>query len=91
MIVNMYDIYDLNSPYSPYRGEGFKGASLENKIIASFQTPEYYASKGLVRPWQINRPNSLMIKSKRGGKRPVIGDWKNDTLDGKENIEDEER
>lgn len=87
MIVNMFD---LNSPYT--RSCGFKGPSLGKKgVIGSFETPEYYASKGLVRPWQRNRPNSLMIKSKRGGKRPVIGDWKNDTLDGKEKIEDQER
>ena len=85
----MYDINDLNSPY---RADDFKGVSLGKKmVIGSFETPEYYASKGLVEPWQINRPNSLMIKSKRGGKRPVIGDWKNDTLDGKGKIEDEER
>jgi hypothetical protein len=85
MIVNMFD---LNSPYT-WSG-GFKGKSLGKKlVIGSFETPEYYASKGLVRPWQRNRPNSLMVK--KVGKRPVIGDWKNDTLDGKKKIEDQER
>ena len=83
----MYDINDLNSPY---RADDFKGVSLGKKmVIGSFETPEYYASKGLVEPWQKNRPNSLMVK--KVGKRPVIGDWKNDTLDGKGKIEDEER
>ena len=42
----------------------------------SFQTPEYYASKGLVTPWQRNRKNSLMDPDKRNGKPPKIGDWR---------------
>lgn len=67
---------------SPYRSESFAGDGLGKKlVIGSFETPEYYASKGLVDPWQRNRINSLMVKSKRGGKEPVIGDWKKDTLD----------
>ena len=72
---------DLNLN-SPYKIESFACYVVGKKpVTGSFETPEYYASKGLVRPWQRNRINSLMIKSKRSGKKPKLGDWKNDTLD----------
>ena len=44
-------------------------------VYGTFETSEYYASKGLVTPWQRNRKPTLMNKEKRGGKRPEIGDW----------------
>jgi hypothetical protein len=72
-------LMDLNLN-SPYRSESFAGDGFGKKlVVGSFETPEYYASKGLVTPWQRNRRNSLMDKAKRNGKRPIIGDWEKDT------------
>lgn len=61
---------DLNLN-SPYRIESFAYYVVGKKpVISSFETPEYYASKGLVRPWQRNRINSLMVKSKGVERNP---------------------
>ena len=65
---------------SPFHSESFAGDGFGKKlVIGSFETSEYYASKGLVTSWQRNRRNSLMDKSKRDGIIPTIGDWTNDT------------
>ena len=65
--------FDLNSPFNR---EVFAGDEYGKKMVyGTFETSEYYASKGLVTPWQRNRKPTLMNKEKRGGKRPEIGDW----------------
>ncbi len=67
---------------SPFLSESFAGEELGKKlVIGSFETSEYYASKGFVTPWQRNRRSSLMDKANRGGKKPVIGSWKNDRIE----------
>ena len=84
---NFKGLNGLLNPYNtwPYCREDIP----EKLVIASYESPEARAKRGCVRQWRPDRKNSLMVKSLRDGKQPVIGDWKNDTLDGK--IEDEER
>ncbi len=72
--VRFYYPSNLNSPFSL---EEFSGKQWPKKLYsASFETPDYLASKGLVNPWQINRRNSLMDPDKRNGKPPKNGDWR---------------
>ncbi|MCR5293866.1 MAG: hypothetical protein K6E30_01665 [Lachnospiraceae bacterium] len=69
---------DLNLN-SPFNSEAFAGDGFGKKlVIGSFETPEYYASKGLVTSWQRNRRNSLMDKLKRDGTPPIDKDWEKD-------------
>lgn len=67
---------------SPHRSESFAGDDLgENLVVGSFETSEYYASKGLVTPWQRNKRITLMDASRIDDYIPAIGSWKDDVLD----------
>ena len=67
--------WNLNSPYN---SNSFPGPSFGKKLVLlSYETPEYYADKGLVCPWQRNRKNTLMARKElRDGFKPVIGNWR---------------